>query len=531
MRIVIPGVVLWLLLPTLVLSQPADTTPTAVFLLDASLGSDLDAYAGRVDQLKKTLESESSIKKFNVLVFDVAARWAEPNGFLKNDDETRDKVLKQLGGVRPDGACDLAAALERLTKAPLFDLQKDAPLRVILISEGDIHLGESKPARIAAAFRARCPFPVSFACVSRKEGSGNVDLFKALQTKPDVNTALPNRREVFEDYVKRLPERVNLFGGKHAEHVKLLIKSLGEKDFKYPVSSPNDTLPQAADPEYMKKRADNLFATDTYLKEAKRRGDAGDVAGLVRTLTSLLPLYVTDADVNRSVGYRLFDAKQPGYAVRLFERLQEQRPDDPHAYRDLARAYEDGGMHGLAAIQYEIVLAGTWDNKYAGSFKEVAQEEYAHMMRDAIHRKAVSNKLIEVFGERLENFEIRGLQADLRVTISWNTDNTDVDLWIIEPGGEKCFYGHQKTSNGGELTQDITNGYGPERYQMIKTKPGEYQILVHFYSGPRNPQVVEGTHVNIVIRRDAGTPQEVSQRRTVILRQRNDQVAVGTLKF
>ena len=66
----------------------------------------------------------------------------------------------------------------------------------------------------------------------------------------------------------------------------------------------------------------------------------------------------------RSVGYRLFDAKQPGVAVRLFERLQQQRPDDPHAYRDLARAYEDAGMHGLAAIQYEIVLAGTWNNKY-----------------------------------------------------------------------------------------------------------------------------------------------------------------------
>jgi len=187
-------------------------------------------------------------------------------------------------------------------------------------------------------------------------------------------------------------------------------------------------------------------------------------------------------------------------------------------------------MQGLAAVQCEIVLAGMWDSKYAASIKEVAQEEYAHMMRDAIHRKAVSNKLIEVFGERLENFDPAKLQADLRVTISWNTDNTDVDLWIIEPGGEKCFYAHQKTSNGGELTQDIVNGYGPERYQ-IKAKAGDYHIVVHFYRGPRNPQVVEGTHVNVVIRRNAGTPQEVSQRHTVILRRRDDEAAVATLKF
>ena len=141
------------------------------------------------------------------------------------------------------------------------------------------------------------------------------------------------------------------------------------------------------------------------------------------------------------------------------------------------------------------------------------------MMRDAIRRKAVSNKLIDVFGERLEGFDAKNLQADLRVTISWNTDQTDVDLWVIEPGGEKCFYGHQKTSNGGELTQDITNGYGPERYQMIKAKKGEYRIIVHFYGDHRgNKQIVEGTHVNVVVRRNAGTPQEVSQRQTVILR-------------
>ena len=104
------------------------------------------------------------------------------------------------------------------------------------------------------------------------------------------------------------------------------------------------------------------------------------------------------------------------------------------------------------------------------------------------------------------------------MTISWNTDNTDVDLWVIEPGGEKCFYGHRKTSNGGELTQDIVNGYGPERYQMIKAKKGDYDIIVHFFSGPRNA-AGGGGHP-----RERRRPpqrrhaQEESQRTTVILR-------------
>jgi tetratricopeptide (TPR) repeat protein len=534
-NIIAAAVIISASIPMLASGQPGDPPPpigpTAVFLLDSSLGTDANAYKARVEQLKKVLETEPAIKKFNVLVFDVAGRWVDSKGFLVNDAETRQRVLKQLGDVVPEGACDLAAALDRLT-TPLPNLEKGAGVHVYLLSEGEILLGESNAGRLSASFRARCPFPVQFTCMPKTPDGGDQKLFKALQTPLDARVKPASREEIFDQYLAQVGQRVKVTEGKHGEHVKLLIKSLAEKDFDYPASPKDDKLPQGASEKYLKARADNLLGTNSYLTEAKRRADAGDVSGSVRTLTSLLPLFASNADVQRSVGYRLFDAKQTGCAVRLFERLQQQRPDDPHAYRDLARAYEDAGMHGLAAIQYEIVLAGTWDNKYAGSLKEVAQEEYGHMMRDAIRRKAVSNKLIDVFGERLEGFDSKKLQADLRVTISWNTDLTDIDLWVIEPGGEKCFYGHQKTSNGGELTQDITNGYGPERYQMIKAKKGEYQIIVHFYGDHRgNNQVVEGTHVNVVVRRNAGTPQEVSQRTTVILRRENDQVEVAKLNF
>ena len=67
-------------------------------------------------------------------------------------------MLKQLGEVTPEGACDLAAALDRLT-TPLFDLEKGARVHVYLLSEGEILLGESNPARLATSFRTRCPYP------------------------------------------------------------------------------------------------------------------------------------------------------------------------------------------------------------------------------------------------------------------------------------------------------------------------------------------------------------------------------------
>jgi uncharacterized protein YfaP (DUF2135 family) len=47
------------------------------------------------------------------------------------------------------------------------------------------------------------------------------------------------------------------------------------------------------------------------------------------------------------------------------------------------------------------------------------------------------------------------------VTMSWNSDNTDVDLWVIEPDGVKCFYGGVAQPIRGELSADLQQGYGP----------------------------------------------------------------------
>ena len=52
--------------------------------------------------------------------------------------------------------------------------------------------------------------------------------------------------------------------------------------------------------------------------------------------------------------------------------MQEQRPFEPHSYRDLARSLEDSGKYGLAAVQYEIVLAGNWHNRFRESLKGVS---------------------------------------------------------------------------------------------------------------------------------------------------------------
>src|SRR5262249_25632475 len=220
----------------------------------------------------------------------------------------------------------------------------------------------------------------------------------------------------------------------------------------------------------------------TFTTEARRRADLSDPAGAVRALSSVVEEYPGRADALRLVGYRLLTLQQPAHGARLFRQAARNRPFEPHSYRDLARALEECGRFGLAAMYYEILLAGSWHERFHDSLKVVAREEYAQMMRQALRRPGITKALQAYFGARLEKLAAAQVRSDLRVTISWNTDATDVDLWVIEPDGTKCFYQNRQTKNGGELTEDQTQGYGPERYVMKKATPGVYRVLVHYFS-------------------------------------------------
>src|SRR5262249_43165053 len=162
-------------------------------------------------------------------------------------------------------------------------------------------------------------------------------------------------------------------------------------------------------------------------------------------LSSLIEEHPGRSDALRLVGYRLLDLRQPGQAARLFRQVQKSRPFEAHSYRDLAHSLEASGRYGLAALQYDVVLAGSWHARFGEALKQVAREEYATMLGEALRRKAVDGPLAEQFRSRLKEVGGQTGPADLRVTISWNTDATDVDLWLIEPDGFKCYYQQPKS--------------------------------------------------------------------------------------
>jgi hypothetical protein len=315
-------------------------------------------------------------------------------------------------------------------------------------------------------------------------------------------------------------------------HVKKVLELLSEEDCTLPAAEVKGAIlrDKDVDKNYLHNRQKDRRAVAAYVEECQRRQGDGDLDGAVRVLSSVVEEHAGRGDALRLVGYRLLDLRQPAVAARLFAQVLRQRPFEPHSFRDLARSLEDAGKQPLAALLYEAVLAGTWHNRFGAALKVVTREDYARSLRSALREGRLTKPQRDFFERRLEGLRGSEPAADLRVSITWNTDATDIDLWVIEPDRTKVFYGSPRSSSGGELSQDQTQGYGPERYQIRKARKGEYQVLVHYYRANRNLLGGE-THVNVTITRHAGTDKEKVERRTVILRREGEQVSVARLRY
>jgi uncharacterized protein YfaP (DUF2135 family) len=112
---------------------------------------------------------------------------------------------------------------------------------------------------------------------------------------------------------------------------------------------------------------------------------------------------------------------------------------------------------------------------------------------------------------------------DLRVTLTWDTPGTDVDLWVTSPDGEKVMYSHREGKAGGTLDTDVTSGFGPETYTQARVVRGTFRIQAHAYRIDRPTRIVVTTI------RDEGTPDEERRTFRAVLWRTGDVAEVGDL--
>ncbi len=247
----------------------------------------------------------------------------------------------------------------------------------------------------------------------------------------------------------------------------------------------------------------------------------------LKLLSSLVEKNPSDGVLARDVAFSALEWGLDEQAYHLFQRVLKSRPYEPQTYHAIAQALDKIGNKELAIIYYEIAIHAQWDPRF-GEFKKIATLDYLNMLS-----KLNSNSTFSDYSSsRIENLkkEFKDIEMDLMVTISWNTDNTDIDLHIIEPTGEECFYSHPDTKIGGHMTKDVTQGYGPEMYTLKTAKKGKYTIRAKYYSSNRN-RASARTKVYATIYENWGKKNEKVTKKVISLKDNKEMHDIGIISL
>lgn len=266
--------------------------------------------------------------------------------------------------------------------------------------------------------------------------------------------------------------------------------------------------PDSAYPAYLKMRSKYISTPMFYFDVANWFYQQKDSVKALTILSNIADLDLENADLYKTLAYKL---KQTGnYKDELFitQKVLQWRPMDAQSYRDYALALADNGQYQAALDHLYKVLTQSYNSQIADrdqGIEEIVISEINNLI--AKHNNSLSTKGID---KRL----IQPLPVDVRVVLNWNKNDTDIDLWLTDPTGEKGFYGNSRTKIGGRISNDFTSGYGPEQFMIKKAIKGKYKIEVNYY-GDRQINISGPTTVTAEIYTRYATGKQ--QRKVIVL--------------
>jgi hypothetical protein len=181
--------------------------------------------------------------------------------------------------------------------------------------------------------------------------------------------------------------------------------------------------------------------------------------------------------------------KQGGDLKGAYDRLTAAmaiKSADVRMAFELADVAQRLGLTGEAEKRFEdIVSAPNTPEAVRYPAKQRLAQAYSQERREALARGEHSAE--DALAQKIEALKIHGGSVnDIKVYLTWDTDKSDVDLWVDNPSGEKIFYSHREGSHGDALFGDVTTGYGPESYTARDAEAGAYTIRVNYYSSRRS---------------------------------------------
>lgn len=289
-------------------------------------------------------------------------------------------------------------------------------------------------------------------------------------------------------------------------------------------------LKAASDPyrAYLLERAANASTPAFFLDCADFfREQVKDDQLALRILSNLAEIDFESAPLVRVLAYRLSHWSRFDLAVPLFEEALKLRAEEPQSRRDLALALSRAPQPDwprAVALLWEVV-SRPWDGRFP-DIELIA----LHELNDVLARMPASVRQgLDLAGLGIPAGFVAAIEVDLRVVLSWDADNTDIDLWVIDPSGETAIYSHPQTTTGGQVSRDFTGGYGPEVYTIRRALPGTYIVKAHYF-GDRQQKLTGAVTVQLEFLTRFNSGDSARQAVTRRLEGDDDEIEIGRFK-
>lgn len=231
--------------------------------------------------------------------------------------------------------------------------------------------------------------------------------------------------------------------------------------------------------KYLENRSKHEKQVSYYFDISKLLFKKGNKELSLKVLSTLAELDLENEELYKTIYYLL---KQRGHYDKelwITQKILEWRPFDAQSHRDYALALVDNKKPQEALNIYKSLLYQEFTDEI--SMRDNGIEEILIMEINNILKQ---NKNVD--GSKIDDRLKADLPVDIRVVINWNKDNTDIDLWVTDPKGEDCSYQHKSTAIGGRMSNDFTQGFGPEQFLLKKAVKGKYKIKTNFFGERQN---------------------------------------------
>jgi tetratricopeptide (TPR) repeat protein len=234
--------------------------------------------------------------------------------------------------------------------------------------------------------------------------------------------------------------------------------------------------------------------------------ELGDKAAARRAYSAVVELLPKDATAQRALASVLKQAGDLDGADQRLAAAAELSPKDQRLAFERADVAARLGRAGEARQRFQAIVD---DPAAPQAVSYPATQRLAQLDRQLAREATAGGRTAEASALEAEIARLHlagGTENDIKVYLSWDTDKSDVDLWVTNPAGERVYYQHKAGRFGEALYDDVTTGYGPESFTAPKARPGDYVVQVNYFgAGRSNFSEARG---EVVVILDEGKPTE-----------------------